>query len=222
MHILPCTPEVARLPFEAADRIVDKLLQVIDKTRPEAQVTTLSQLALHRQFSFEAPALRGANRLSKTAQEHQDNAAPLAWQASIKLLPVKARLEPAPEPETEKLSRKIRTLGDRAPKDAPSNPLVMALAARIDLTLDSEVQRAKGLARKAVARSPGSAFAWKASAKHSYVLRLPMTAWPCPPGHGASAKCLARCIGGKWDIASPPSRRTERAKPWRPQRPRRT
>ncbi|GGG87091.1 hypothetical protein GCM10011415_42000 [Salipiger pallidus] len=126
--ISPCIPDMVRLPFVAAGRTADKLPQVNDKTPHEGQATALSRLALYRLFSFGMPVLSGADRLLKTVQEHRDNVVTLARQASVKLLRVEARLEPAPEPEAEILAREVQTLGDRASGDAPGNPLVMALA----------------------------------------------------------------------------------------------
>lgn len=152
---------VARLVFDAADRILAKLPQVLETARPESRATALSRQGMYHMFSFEKQALTEASGLMDQAYAHDDNPIYLAWSAQVRMIQLIERTDT----DHEALRDEAVTLIQRAIEADHGNGMLQALAARILGGVLNDPDGSHAMARSAVETNPNNAFAWAALAE---------------------------------------------------------
>ncbi|MDO6587465.1 transcriptional regulator [Salipiger sp. 1_MG-2023] len=155
------TPELSRLIYQSAERVLSRLPQALGLNRPEARATALSRLALKRLFGFERDETRKACALFEKAYRLDHSGVYLAWHGMARLTQLIEKLEP----DTKALQEQITELSLQALRSDASNPLVQALVSKTVSTIGGDVSGGMDLARCSVAGNPHSPYAWKALAE---------------------------------------------------------
>ncbi|MBV2360018.1 transcriptional regulator [Thalassococcus sp. CAU 1522] len=159
--VLETSEDIAKVIFEAADTIVGKLPQVLDKSRPETRATALSRLAIYRMFSFERNGLREAYGLMKQAHELDENGIYLAWLGMVRLIQLMELLEADPQA----LREEAIAFNQVAMEQGADNALVQAIVSQVRGAAQRDAQGAFDLAEIALERNAASAFAWQSFAE---------------------------------------------------------
>jgi tetratricopeptide (TPR) repeat protein len=152
--------ELIRVAYEAAERAVGKVPLIMGLGRAETRSAALTQLALHRMFSFDEAHLREADRLMEAAWEAEENPVHLAWRALLQM--VKAiELPQALKPELHEVAE---ALTRRAIERDTGNATLQALVAQTRAMLFGDARAAGEAARTAVEENPRNPYALQAMA----------------------------------------------------------
>jgi len=158
--VLTSERAIASVVFEAADRVVGQLPQIVENARPEARATALSRLAMYRMFSFEPEALREADKLLSQAQEIDANGVYTAWRSLIRTIQYIELLEE----NSQALIEEVEALNHQALEAGADNALVQALISQVRVMTLGDAAGAIDLAEQSVERNPNSGFGWQALA----------------------------------------------------------
>lgn len=192
--IVTSEQSIAAIVFEAADRVVGKLPQILDSSVPEARATALSRLAMYRMFSFEADALREADGLLKQAHDVDGNGIYLAWRSLIRTIQYIELMGS----DQKSLIDEAAELNVLAMEQASDNPLVQALISQVRVATLGDAAGAVDLAEQAVERNPASGFAWQSMSSAEMLKGDPKKAFE----HSARARAIARFSPFRqwWDL----------------------
>ncbi|QYK42929.1 MAG: hypothetical protein KF887_07480 [Paracoccaceae bacterium] len=152
--------DLIRVAYEAAERTVGKVPHMLGLGRAATKSAALTQLALHRMFSFDEAQLREADKLMQAAWEVEENPVHLAWRGLLQM--VKAiELPQALRPELHDLAESLtRQAGERD----TGNATLQALIAQTRAMLFGDAQAAGEAAKAAVEENPRNPYALQAMA----------------------------------------------------------
>ncbi len=153
-EIIRCEDSVSHMTFEFSDKIIGKLPQVLDNSRPESRATALSRLGMYRMFSFERDSLREALSMWSKAYEYDSNPVYLAWSAMAKII----QLMETAEDDPEALREEALELHHKALEQAEGNALILALAAKVRGGIFREANGSMELAELSLKSNPASAY----------------------------------------------------------------
>lgn len=152
--------ELIRVAYEAAERTVAKVPHVLGLGRAATKSAALTQLALHRMFSFDEVQLREADRLMQAAWEAEENPVHLAWRGLLQM--VQAIELP------QRMKPELHDLADRLTRQAlerdTGNATLQALVAQTRAMLFGDARSAGEAARAAIDENPRNPYALQAMA----------------------------------------------------------
>lgn len=140
---------------EATDRVLASFPKVLVPDRPEVLATNMARKGIQRTFHFEKDALREAADLFRQAHDIDPNGLYLAWQGMVRLTQFIERSEK----DLDAMQEEALALVTRALEKDEGNPMVMAIAAKVRMTILGAHQDSLTLARNAARASPSNPFA---------------------------------------------------------------
>lgn len=152
--------ELIRVAYEAAERTVAKIPHILGLGRPSTRSAALTQLALHRMFSFDEVQLVEADRLMQAAWEVEENPVHLAWRGLLQMVK-SIELPTALRPELHDLAERLMR---QAQERDTGNATLQALVAQTRAMLFGDARAAGEAARTAFDENPRNPYALQAMA----------------------------------------------------------
>jgi DNA-binding SARP family transcriptional activator len=152
--------DLIRVAYEAAERTVAKVPHVLGLGRSATKSAALTQLALHRMFSFDEAQLREADRLMQAAWEAEENPVHLAWRGLLQMVQA-IELPQGMKPELHDLAERLTR---QALERDTGNATLQALVAQTRAMLFGDARSAGEAARAAIDENPRNPYALQAMA----------------------------------------------------------
>lgn len=146
--------DVLQMVFEVTETIRRQLDQRSNQTSDDPPA--LNAKAITQMFRMTKDGAANADRLLKTAHDMRPNETQLAWQAQVRVIQYFERYRDG----GQSLLDESEALAQRALQSAPSNSVVLALAANTLNHLPGREAQSAGLAESAVRANPGNPYAW--------------------------------------------------------------
>ncbi len=150
--------EFPAMVFDAAEAALRALPRIIADDKTTLRTEAMMSRAVQDIFTFDARRLRMADALLRDAIAIAPSPRAYAWRGFLRQIMIIERTEPNLPLITDEAAHFAR----RAMEAAPTNGLVLALVAQLEIMVNGNIEAGSALARDALASNPNNPFAYSA------------------------------------------------------------